>query len=125
MLTYRNRAHGPGSPEAQTGYDLARLPRDVITEVTWYMEENDITRRELADRLHITPGRVSQILSGGENLTLRTLAAVCGALDAHFDVELVPNKSAAPVSAHTERVAVPRAFRPAAAGRNARRAARV
>jgi transcriptional regulator with XRE-family HTH domain len=36
----------------------------------------------------VSPGRISQILGGGENLTLRTLAALATALDARFDFEL-------------------------------------
>jgi len=36
----------------------------------------------------VSPGRVSQILGGGENLTLRTLAALSTALDARFDIQL-------------------------------------
>ena len=70
---------------------MARLPRDVTTAVTWYMEENGISQRTLADNMDVTPGRVSQILSGDENLTLRTLAAVCVGLGAHFEVDLVSN----------------------------------
>lgn len=75
-------------------YELARLPRDVTTAITWFMKERQISKRELAGRMKITPGRVSQILSGDENLTLRTLATVCVALDAHFKVDLVPNSDA-------------------------------
>jgi transcriptional regulator with XRE-family HTH domain len=41
----------------------------------------------------VSPGRVSQILGGGENLTLRTLAALSTALDARFDVALNPLKT--------------------------------
>lgn len=79
---------------AKTEYELARLPREMTTAITWYMKRRGISRRELARRLDVTPGRVSQILSGDENLTLRTLAAVCAALDAHFRVELMANKPA-------------------------------
>jgi transcriptional regulator with XRE-family HTH domain len=94
------RKHDAAASEAQDGYEYesARLPRELTTAVTWYMEEHRVTKRELARRLRVTPGRVSQILSGGENLTLRTLATVCAALDAHLRVELVPNKPAG--SAH-------------------------
>jgi DNA-binding Xre family transcriptional regulator len=72
-------------------YEMARLPRDVTTAITWFMKENRVSQADLAKELKVTPGRVSQILSGDENLTLRTLAAVCVALDAHFDVDLVSN----------------------------------
>lgn len=94
MLSRKRSADDLGGIEAQTEYELARLPREMNTAVTWYMKERGITKRELAQRLDVTPGRVSQILSGGENLTLRTMAAVCAALDAHFQVELVENKPA-------------------------------
>jgi DNA-binding Xre family transcriptional regulator len=94
MATRRTRAASHGSLESQAEYELARLPRDMTTAVTWHMKERGLTKRELAQRLNVTPGRVSQILSGDENLTLRTLAAICAALDAHFRVELVENKPA-------------------------------
>jgi DNA-binding Xre family transcriptional regulator len=85
--------------EERSEYELARLPRDVTTSITWYMKDNRITKAELARRMRVTPGRVSQILSGDENLTLRTLAAVCVALDAHFQTELVPNQERQAASA--------------------------
>lgn len=82
----------PGSYGDRLEYELARLPRDLTTAITWYMSEHGVTKRELAKRLGVTPGRVSQVLSGDENLTIRTLAAVCAALDAHLQVELTENK---------------------------------
>src|ERR1700733_2334501 len=75
-------------------YEMSRLPRDVTTAITWFMKENKISQADLARELKVTPGRVSQILSGDENLTLRTLAAVCVALDAHFEVDLISNTTA-------------------------------
>ena len=51
------------------------------------MRECGLSRAELASRMGVSPGRISQIL-GGENLTLRTLAALATALDAPFDFEL-------------------------------------
>ena len=71
--------------------ELARLPREVTTAITWYMKQTGMNKADLAHAMGVTPGRVSQVLSGDENLTLRTLAAVCVALDAHLDVKLVPN----------------------------------
>jgi DNA-binding Xre family transcriptional regulator len=92
----RHGASGPDEVGANIEYEAARLPREVTTAVTWYMAEHGITKREFAQRMGVTPGRVSQILSGDENLTLRTLAAVCTALDARMRVELVPGKPAGP-----------------------------
>jgi transcriptional regulator with XRE-family HTH domain len=79
------------------GYELARLPRDITTAISWYMRERGITGRQLAARMKVTPARISRILSGEESLTLRGLAAVCAALGAHFRLELVPNADGSPV----------------------------
>jgi transcriptional regulator with XRE-family HTH domain len=74
--------------EGQIEDALLALVTQLTNEITWYMRERGLTRADLATRMGVSPGRVSQILSGGENLTLRTLAALSTALDARFDVEL-------------------------------------
>jgi transcriptional regulator with XRE-family HTH domain len=66
------------------------LSRAVTDEVTWYMRENKISRTELAQAMKLSPGRVSQILSGDENLTLRTLSSVVAALGARVELTLRP-----------------------------------
>ncbi|MDO9533482.1 MAG: helix-turn-helix transcriptional regulator [Deltaproteobacteria bacterium] len=53
---------------------------DLILEVTEtlceLLEKEKISRKELADRLGKTKGFVSQLLNGGRNLTLRTVADI-------------------------------------------------
>ena len=71
--------------------ELARLPREVTTAITWRMEQLGVNKAELARAMGVSPGRVSQILSGDGNLTLHTLAAVCVALDARLEAKLVPD----------------------------------
>ena len=44
------------------------------------LEDGGVTRGELARRLGRTPGFVSQLLGGGRNLTLRTIADIAAAL---------------------------------------------
>jgi transcriptional regulator with XRE-family HTH domain len=80
----------PDQRAAQTQIDeeLLALVTQLTNEINWYMRERGLTRADLAARMGVSPGRVSQILGGGENLTLRTLAALSTALDARFDVEL-------------------------------------
>jgi transcriptional regulator with XRE-family HTH domain len=78
--------------ETQIDDEMLALATQLINEINWYMRERDLTRAELAERMRVSPGRVSQILSGGENLTLRTLAALSTALDARFSIELHPVK---------------------------------
>ncbi|HXC84891.1 MAG TPA: helix-turn-helix transcriptional regulator [Trebonia sp.] len=78
--------------EAQIDEEMLALVTRLTNDINWYMRERGLTRADLAARMGVSPGRVSQILGGGENLTLRTLAAMSTALDARFDVELTALK---------------------------------
>jgi transcriptional regulator with XRE-family HTH domain len=74
--------------EAKIDEEMHGLVTHLTNEITWHMRERGLTRADLAARMGVSPGRVSQILGGGENLTLRTLAALATALDARFDFAL-------------------------------------
>jgi transcriptional regulator with XRE-family HTH domain len=84
---------GSRATDAGTDEEMLSLITKVTNAITWHMRERGLTRADLAARLGVSPGRVSQILGGGENLTLRTLAALSSALDARFDVELTSLKA--------------------------------
>ena len=79
---------GPDQVEAKIDEEMHTLVTQLTNEITFHMRESGISRADLAARMGVSPGRVSQILGGGENLTLRTLAALAKALDARFDFEL-------------------------------------
>jgi transcriptional regulator with XRE-family HTH domain len=88
--------------EAQVDDELSRLTSQVTNEINWHMREHNLTRADLASRMGVSPGRISQVLSGGENLTLRTLASLATALGTQFDLALSPRErvvSAEPVPA--------------------------
>jgi len=76
--------------------EFARLMAqgDLIMEVTEticeLLEKEKISRKELADRLGKTKGFVSQLLNGGRNLTLRTVADILHVLG--YKVSLSPYK---------------------------------
>ena len=74
--------------ETQIDDEMLALVTQLTNEINWHMRERGLTRADLAARMGVSPGRVSQILGGGENLTLRTLAALSTALEARFDIEL-------------------------------------
>ena len=74
--------------DAQIDEEMLALVTQLTNEINWHMRERGLTRADLAARMGVSPGRVSQILGGGENLTLRTLAALSTALDARLDIEL-------------------------------------
>ena len=57
-----------------------RLILDVTEQLAGALEDDGVTRAELARRLGRTPGFVSQLLGGERNLTLRTIADIAAAL---------------------------------------------
>ena len=90
------RGVSPGyqADEDRVGEELSRLITQATDEINWRMCEDGLTRADLAARMGVSPGRVSQVLSGGENLTLRTLACLASALDGRFELEFRPHKPA-------------------------------
>jgi DNA-binding CsgD family transcriptional regulator/transcriptional regulator with XRE-family HTH domain len=77
------------TPEGRAAYAVARLPHVFYEAIADRMKATEVSQAELARRMGVTEGRVSQILSGDQSLTLRTLAKVSAALDASFEVRLV------------------------------------
>jgi transcriptional regulator with XRE-family HTH domain len=86
------------SQQASVDDETVGLQQEVVDEITWYMREHKVTRSDLAAAMHVSPGRVSQILSGGENLTLRTLGSVVSALGARLEISLHPGDDLVPDS---------------------------
>jgi transcriptional regulator with XRE-family HTH domain len=85
-------ASGPAT-EARVDEELSLLVTQLMNEINWHMRERGLTRADLASRMGVSPGRISQVLSGGENLTLRTLASIATALDARFEMDLRPRET--------------------------------
>jgi len=67
------------------------LVLEVTEEICRALESEEVTRKELAQRLGRSKGFVSQLLSGERNMTLRTVADLATALGYRFRVEAVPS----------------------------------
>jgi hypothetical protein len=74
--------------ETQVNEAALILVTRLTNEINWVMRDQGLTRASLAARMGVPAGRVSQVLAGGENLTLRMLAGLSRALHARFGVEL-------------------------------------
>ena len=85
---------GQKATEEHTEEQLSALITQLTNEIDWYMRARKLTRVDIRPD-GCLPGAGQPILSGGENLTLRTLAGVASALDARFDFELKPRQAAA------------------------------
>ena len=56
-----------------TGYWLAKVQIQVFNLLNTYMEENNLTQRQVAEKLNVSPSYVSQILNGNFNFTISKL----------------------------------------------------
>ncbi len=54
--------------------------RGVALQLVRYMESNGLNKKELAERLDVSPQYVSRLLSGRENLSFKSLAGLEGKL---------------------------------------------
>ena len=73
-----------------------RLILDVTEQLAGALENSGVTRAELARRMGRTPGFVSQVLGGGRNLTLRTIADIATALSVRPSFKLSWKRTSAP-----------------------------
>lgn len=67
-----------------TSYNITAASEELVFDVTEdiliLMEDKEISKKELADRLGKTKAYISQLLSGSKNITLKTLSDVCHAI---------------------------------------------
>lgn len=77
-------------PEIRRAFEEELLFGEATDTIVGLLGSIGIPRKELASRLDLSEGRISQILSGGENITLRTLASIGWALGARFELRPIP-----------------------------------
>lgn len=69
-----------------------RLYEIVVKAVENYCSENDVSRRDIADKIGRNPVQISRWLSGPSNWTLDTLSDLLFAVDAELDYEVIYDK---------------------------------
>jgi transcriptional regulator with XRE-family HTH domain len=89
-MTIRRRRQLQADHEAQLAYEEELLTGAVTDSLNALIHSLGLTQRELARRLGVSEGRVSQVLAGTENVTLATLASFGWALGVRF--ELIPTE---------------------------------
>ena len=81
---------------------------DVTEAVSAMMQEAGISKTQLAKRMGRTKGFITQLLSGGRNLTLRTLAGLADALEARVTITVSQNRDSRSVSSESPDLRVSR-----------------
>lgn len=75
-----------GDPE----YLAEKIAADLALRVEGRLEERDMSRKDLADRLKVSKAYVSQVLNGHTNMTLLSLCKLAHALDLQIRIEMAP-----------------------------------
>lgn len=60
------------------GYQTAIM--DVMRRVEEQMDQQKLSRKELAERMNVHPSRVTRLLDDPDNITMRTLWRICSAV---------------------------------------------
>jgi transcriptional regulator with XRE-family HTH domain len=73
-------------PEVRRAFEEEYLVGEATDTIAGLLNSLGLSQKVLANRLSVSPGRVSQVLSGAENLTLRSLASLGWALGVRFEL---------------------------------------
>jgi len=76
-------------------YASEELTFNVTEDLLIIMEDKDMTKKDLAEKLGKTKAYVSQLLSGSKNMTLKTMSDVCYALGIKPVIDFQENDSMA------------------------------
>lgn len=79
-------------PAVVDPYEVEFLAGGVREQILLRLTKLTLKRKDLASRLGVSEGRVSQILSGSEHMNLRTLVAIASALGTRCEVRLWPEE---------------------------------
>ena len=69
------------SPEFKEVYELERVKVALAQKIAEMRDEHNMTQSELAKRMNVSQQFISQIESGGSNLTLETLLKLAQSLN--------------------------------------------
>ena len=81
----------PAHREERLAYERTRLPVEVSSAILRFLAAQGLRGADLATALNVSPAEADEILYGGADLTLSTLATVSALLGARFEITLVPH----------------------------------
>ena len=73
-------------------YWLETIQNEIFRQVKFYMEKNDLNQTQLAKKLGVSKGYISQILNGNFNFTLKKLIELSLAIGISPNIQFKPVK---------------------------------
>ena len=77
-----------GTFDGDPDFEFDRIAIDIGEQIVARMEERHMTQADLAREMGVSRARVSQILRGNDNLTLKSIVAVAIGLDCRVELQL-------------------------------------
>jgi len=74
-------------------YNLIALLEHLSDQIAYAMENKNITKSQLAEKMRLNPPQISRLLSGRRNITLETAVKAAAALGMEIKLELVEKPS--------------------------------
>lgn len=62
-------------------FKAAKAILDVLADVTRILHEKNMSKKDLAEKMDVTPAYITKIMRGNENLSMETIAKIAVALD--------------------------------------------
>lgn len=60
--------------EREKNRDWIQLSQDIALALHYYLRKKNISKKELAEKMDVSPAYISKLLKGEENLTLETIS---------------------------------------------------
>ena len=77
-----------GTFDGDPDFEFDKLAIDIGEQIVARMDERGMTQADLAREMGVSRARVSQILRGNDNLTLKSIVAVAIALGSRVELQL-------------------------------------
>ena len=74
-------------------YWASRITLEFANSLDNFLVQKNISRKQLAEKVHVTPAYVTKVLRGDANYTVETMVKLAMAVDARVDVKLLPKET--------------------------------
>jgi transcriptional regulator with XRE-family HTH domain len=76
IAVLRSEAAKQNAMNRRENREYIRMSQDIALCIHYYLRKSNMTQKEFADKMGVSPAYIGRLLKGGENLTLETICKV-------------------------------------------------
>ena len=76
IAVLRSEAAKQSAMNRRENREYIRMSQDIALCIHYYLRKSNMTQKEFADKMGVSPAYIGRLLKGGENLTLETICKV-------------------------------------------------